>query len=547
MTVGALSRPFGHARSLVGRLLRPRPSAGPPPIPTQTTRAIAHRYPWLRIQRVGEVNALSPFTGSPDVGDDGQIPDIVVVDAPSRGGPKDLSPSAVADGLISCEQHAVPTVIFADAVSDAEAPTTQVARMVVSSRTDVTSAAARMLGPERTMTVPELVDTGRFNPAHSNGATTDLIVLLGHDGAIEHELQQRLAGTATTVAVLDPRRESHPDELSELSHRASVVILTDPSQAAPRAHALCLALAACGVPIVAATTTPMLDAEALTPTEGDVTNTAVALTRDQPRRHIASIRTRRAVLLRNNLDAWLDALLPALGIPSRPSTSVSLIAPLTNSALLPRLRDNVHRQQHPVLETIVVTRARDAALVKAHLADWEVPTRIVTVSAESGWADHLNAGSASASGECLALLDQKALYGPFHVTDLLLALSYSSADLVGRRERFVYDSKRNLTTRTLTGSQEQPTERVITATALLPREIALRFGFARRVKDADAWLAEQIRAAGGKVYATHPFDTVLSGRVRTEVDDHLTTIGEDAARAMPFGDGGVPVRPLPKR
>ena len=76
---------------------------------------------------------------------------------------------------------------------------------------------------------------------------------------------------------------------------------------------------------------------------------------------------------------------------------------------------------------------------------------MIRVDGELTLGDALNAGVETANGELVTKMDDDDYYSIEHLWDLVLALEYSGADLVGKGAEFVYLQWIDLTMRRFMG------------------------------------------------------------------------------------------------
>ena len=129
----------------------------------------------------------------------------------------------------------------------------------------------------------------------------------------------------------------------------------------------------------------------------------------------------------------------------------------------------------------------------------------------------------AASGEWWANMDDDDWYGAEHLTDLVTAAGYSGADLVGKGSEFVYLEDDDLTVRRDLGNSEVES-RTLAGGTLLKRAEALRaaHGWRGLSGGVDVALIDDVVAAGGRLWRTHPFGYLLrrTGGTHTwRVDD----------------------------
>src|SRR5699024_2057935 len=114
-----------------------------------------------------------------------------------------------------------------------------------------------------------------------------------------------------------------------------------------------------------------------------------------------------------------------------------------------------------------------------------------------------------AHGELVTVIEENALYGPHHITDLVQAALHSGAALVGKASWHVYDEVEDRMVHRAPGAQRTFGELPALGTMMLRRETARRFGFTRRASGINWPLAKRMADEGAGVYSIHAYDTVL--------------------------------------
>ena len=137
---------------------------------------------------------------------------------------------------------------------------------------------------------------------------------------------------------------------------------------------------------------------------------------------------------------------------------------------------------------------------------------------------HVLAGASSAAnGEWIAKMDDDDWYGKEHISDLLLATSYSDADLVGKGSEFVYLTEENLTIRRDLGDSEVESRTIGGGAMLVKAEIFSEiYGWRELSRGVDVALIDDVVSNGGRVWRTHPFGYLLrrtKNQHTWEVDD----------------------------
>ncbi|MEU7739458.1 glycosyltransferase [Nonomuraea sp. NPDC049158] len=263
-------------------------------------------------------------------------------------------------------------------------------------------------------------------------------------------------------------------------------------------------LAAAGVPLVADTVPRWAGAlgdelARLLMSDPDLT--------DELRREEHSIRLRREALRTHGVAArWEQLGAPA---PAPPLTSVLLATRRTD--MVGFALDQVARQRDAQLEVILALHGvpQGHPDVATAIAAFDGPLTVLEAGHQAVFGQVLNDAAARASGSFLLKMDDDDWYGPDFLADLLLAHSYSGAQVVGTVPEFVYLSSIDVTVhrRQIT---EQITSFVAGGTILVERSAFQAVGGFRPLRrSVDTQFQEALQAAGGQIYRTHGLGYIL--------------------------------------
>jgi hypothetical protein len=244
-------------------------------------------------------------------------------------------------------------------------------------------------------------------------------------------------------------------------------------------------------------------------------------------RERASVALRRAALREHSAVARWRQIAAALGIdvPGRPL--VSVILSTRRESWLEHGIAQVARQNYEPRELVVClhgdefaagTSERVRSLYKAAqqrrgsghaLAGGEC--QVIRVDGELTLGDALNAGVETANGELVTKMDDDDYYSTEHLWDLVLALEYSGADLVGKGAEFVYLQWIDLTMRRFMGDSESDHPR-LAGGAMMARKAPLQEigGWPSRSRGEDTWIVRNFKKAGRDTYRTHGFGYILN-------------------------------------
>lgn len=191
--------------------------------------------------------------------------------------------------------------------------------------------------------------------------------------------------------------------------------------------------------------------------------------------------------------------------------SVTIVLVTRRPTFLSHAVQQVLQQTYPRLELVVVGHGVDPSdSLEPHHRSSSVALRTAELPPDRTLGDGLRLATEMASGELVLKMDDDDWYGPHLVSDLVVALEVSGAELVGSAMDFVYLASLGVTIR-----RGAPSERfgshVSGATLLLRRDDLLALGGWPRVPRAvDSRLLDAVRIAGASHYAMHGFGYLVN-------------------------------------
>ena len=199
----------------------------------------------------------------------------------------------------------------------------------------------------------------------------------------------------------------------------------------------------------------------------------------------------------------------AASLPVLPPPSVSVVVATNRPTLVGRITAEVAAQDYPNLELILALHG-DGFPEADPSTPTGLPVTVLRFPSEAVFGTVLSEASAAASGEWLAKMDDDDWYGADHLSDLVAAADYSGADLIGKGSEFVYIEDDDVTIRRDLGNSEVES-RTLAGGTLLVRTEALRatHGWRGVARGVDVALIDDVVAAGGRVWRTHPFGYLL--------------------------------------
>jgi len=272
-------------------------------------------------------------------------------------------------------------------------------------------------------------------------------------------------------------------------------------------------LCAAGVPVVAAEISEslgeLLGAE-LKAILGELRARDLA---DPDARERASVALRRAALRDHSAQARWRQICAAAQIPLPGRPMVSVVFATRRMSWLEHGIAQVSRQSYEPRELIVCLHGDEFPEGTAERIReiYEGPLKILPIDGELTLGDALNAGVEASEGELVTKMDDDDYYSTEHLWDLVLALEYARADLVGKGAEFVYLQWIDLTMRRFMGDGESTHPR-LAGGSMMARKGPLKAigGWPSRSRGEDTMLVRNFKDSGRKTYRTHGFGYILN-------------------------------------
>ena len=372
-------------------------------------------------------------------------------------------------------------------------------------------------GP-RLVTTPAPVAPHQVNPVGFRARTDGLVTLV--TGSVRdlgevrravatHGVESELRGAGT-----DRQLPTDPAALARQLRPTRGVLDVPEAHDSHAEHARTLVgLAAAGVPIIA----PALP-DAVRDLLGPALATTISSARlgdleDVTGRERLSVRQRRAAQWHHTREARWRRLAPALDLvaPTRPPVSVVVVT--NRPGHLAHCAGELARQTYRPLEVVLGTHgsAFTRPDVDRFVERTGLPVTAVPIDGHRTLGEGLNQACRRASGEVVVKWDDDDFYGPDHVVDLVLALQYSGATIVGKGSEFVHLDQLDVTIRRFVGNAESGSRSLAGGTLALRRDHLAAAGWWRRVPRAvDQRLLDDVERIGGTVHRTHGFGFVLA-------------------------------------
>ena len=263
-------------------------------------------------------------------------------------------------------------------------------------------------------------------------------------------------------------------------------------------------------------------------------------------RERTSVALRRAALKRHSATARWRQIAAALGLEVPGPPMVSVILSTRRESWLEHGIAQVARQTYEPRELVVCLHGSDFAPGTSERVRSLYPgeCQVIRVDSELTLGDALNAGVETARGELVTKMDDDDYYSTEHLWDLVLALEYSGADLVGKGAEFVYLTWIDLTMRRFMGDGESDHPR-LAGGAMMARKAPLQAigGWPSRSRGEDTWIVRNFKKAGRGTYRTHGFGYILnrhgSGHTWNTYVDYFLIQSQREWRGLRFDETAI--------
>jgi hypothetical protein len=300
-----------------------------------------------------------------------------------------------------------------------------------------------------------------------------------------------------------------PTEALVRGLRGNLGVHADLPQATPLLAARVMAgLAMAGVPLTADRVATRVAAHLGEAVTAAIT-TEVDLADPQAREE-HSVVLRRAALTAYSSTAWRTRLGELAGVRVASQPAVSIVMATRRPDLLDHALSQVARQRGvDRLELVLAPHGFEVDAGRLAELPPGLTVQHVPRPAEELFGDVLNAAAEAAQGDVVLKMDDDDWYGPDFVADLLLARSYSGAELVGMPDDVYFLEPSDETVR-LGQPSEVYRQFVAGGTLMVDRGLLREVGGFRSVRrHVDAQLIAAVRAAGGVTYRTHGLGYIL--------------------------------------
>lgn len=523
-------------------------------------------YPNLRIISTGPIPSYSDCF-QPVIVDESwrdtlrpELPssDAVIIELPNLD--KENYPTDVATELIqAANELSVPTAVIVSSDKQLDLDITDEASSIGTADANIYQKAIKKYGEKKTFFINKAIDITTYNPISWMYEPTEIgCTLIGlsspnaKDSAVIKQAKKYI--TIKEVYAKQPIKglgKPHFYAVSDISNdiiqktkqfQAVICLPSMFNDAADYKNTL-LQILATGSHVLTTdqATVKQLDAPHLHLLSEDFDASTIT---DPDQRERRSVQGRRKILDASSVFAKTDDLVEKLSIKTDFPRKISVIMSTNRPDYIDHAIDNVRRQSYPDKELVLILHGEgfDKKAIKKSLDGSGLDYKLLNCPADMIFGEVLNHGLDNSTGYYVTKFDDDDHYGQHHLKDLVHAMHYSEADVVGKWGHFVYlEASKELLAFELQ-RQERYGGHLPGGTFLIRKSTLLEYRFGRVERAIDSELWDRLKANGAILYSTNRYNYV---RVRhgdntwQEKDDFFKARAEkhilrDAAHSQGF-------------
>ena len=208
----------------------------------------------------------------------------------------------------------------------------------------------------------------------------------------------------------------------------------------------------------------------------------------------------------------MNEIVNRVGLASRKaaSPSVSVVIATCRPENVTHALESFSKQLYEEKELIVVLNnaSFDMNAINDQVGALE-NARFLTIEGKTSLGASLNVGIEKATGEFIAKMDDDNLYGERFLSDLMLAASYSNAEIVGKGTYFVHLEEGDKMAIRVVGAEHQYSKFVGGSALIVRRGVHKEFPFEHTNIGEDTIFLKEVTNAGCRIYSADRFNYVL--------------------------------------
>jgi spore maturation protein CgeB len=229
----------------------------------------------------------------------------------------------------------------------------------------------------------------------------------------------------------------------------------------------------------------------------------------------------RFVLRHHTYRNRLQEICDRIGIKANllQTPKVSIVSSTQREEFMLNLFHNIRHQTYENIEVIIVLNKNSMNISKweKQFNQLDCKVKILKIDENFSLGHCLNEAIKHSNGEIIAKFDDDDYYAPNYLLDMVLAMDYSNADIVGKSAHYVYIEEKNmLVVKTVGSGAESYSDFVSGATLVFKREVFEQLnGFADRSRGEDTDLLLRAKEKGFLIYSNDSYNFCLYRRADT--------------------------------
>ena len=315
------------------------------------------------------------------------------------------------------------------------------------------------------------------------------------------------------LSQLDPewRKKSQYNRFLAKARNRVAVDLTNFQGSSEDTARLIVDLSAVGAPIVCAELNPGV-VERIGKDLSELIASRIGKLADPLNRGIYSSQLWRYAHRDHSIQANLTNLLSVTGQSSVITPTVSIVLATQRPELVEFALVQIAKQSYQSIEVVVGCHGfvLDEHVKTRNLGAME-NLKFFNCGREKNLGEVLNELVGYCDGQLIAKWDDDDWYDVDHILDLVLAMRYSDAELVGKAAEFIYSELLDLTMRRFSTGADTFSTTIAGGTILTSKEVITEVlgGWPSAPRRVDRLLISEVLKAGGLCYRTHGFGYVL--------------------------------------
>lgn len=225
----------------------------------------------------------------------------------------------------------------------------------------------------------------------------------------------------------------------------------------------------------------------------------------------------REIWRRHTYTHRAETVMKAMGIQySSSEKAVSFFVSTNRPQNLRMIFENVARQSISEWELLIAAHGfqpSEETLAELSSEFGVERFRVIPISKEKSLGFCLNTLVRESSGDILLRMDDDDFYGRWYAEDMVHALNFSQADLVGKAATYIYFEEMDATVLTFPGKENRITDFVRGATFGGPRKTFVNYPFPEQSQSEDSSVLNQLRKDKRRIYCTDRFNYAVMRNV----------------------------------